>query len=80
MDEKKEKRRAVWRIIFIFALLGIFACLSFVAYRLYSDWKAEKDYREAAASVLGQLDELKKRPEPPAKAGKERTYGGKDTR
>lgn len=61
MDEKKEKRRAVWRIIFIFALLGIFACLSFVAYRLYSDWKAEKDYREAAASVAVTPEET---PEP----------------
>ena len=36
--------------------------------------------REAAASVLGQLNELKNRPEPPAKAGKEKAHGGKDTR
>lgn len=36
--------------------------------------------REAAASVLGQLDELKNRPDPPAKAGKEKTHGGKDAR
>ena len=36
--------------------------------------------REAAASVLGQLDELKNRLDPPAKAGKEKTHGGKDAR
>ena len=36
--------------------------------------------REAAASVLGQLNELKNRPEPSAKAGKEKIHGGKDTR
>ena len=36
--------------------------------------------REAAASVLGQLDELKNRPDPTAKAGKEKTHGGKDAR
>ena len=36
--------------------------------------------REAAASVLGQLNELKNRPEPAAKAGKEKAHGGKNTR
>lgn len=36
--------------------------------------------REAAASILGQLDELKNRPDLPAKARKEKTHGGKDTR
>ena len=36
--------------------------------------------KEAAASVLGQLNDLKNRPEPPAKAGKEKAHGGKDSR
>lgn len=36
--------------------------------------------REAAASVLGQLNELKNRPESLAKAGKEKAHDGKDTR
>lgn len=36
--------------------------------------------KEAAASVLGQLNDLKNRLELPAKAGKERVHGGKDTR
>ena len=36
--------------------------------------------KEAAASVLGQLNDLKSRPEPPTKAGKEKAHVGKDTR
>lgn len=36
--------------------------------------------KEAAASVLGQLNDLKSRPEPPVKAGKEKAHGGKDSR
>ena len=36
--------------------------------------------KEAAASVLGQLNDLKNKPEPPAKAGKEKAHGGKDSR
>ena len=44
----------------------------------YEDVKASA--REAAASFRGQLNELKSRPEPSAKAGKEKTHGRKNTR
>ena len=37
-------------MVFIAALIGALAFLGFVAYRLYSDWKAEQDYKQAAAS------------------------------
>ena len=48
--------------------------------RTVSFGEVKASAREAAASVLGKLDELKNRPDPPAKAGKEKTHGGKDTR
>ena len=61
MDEKKEKRRAVWQMVFIVALIGALALLGLVAWRLYSDWKAEQDYKHAAASVAVTPEET---PEP----------------
>ena len=42
----------------------------------FEDVKASA--KEAATSVLGQLSDLKNRPELPAKAGKEKAHGGKE--
>ena len=48
-------------MVFIVALIGALALLGFVAWRLYSDWKAEQDYKHAAASVAVTPEET---PEP----------------
>lgn len=61
MDEKNEKKRGVWRGVFIASLIGMLALLCFVAYRLYADWKAEQDYKKAAASLTVTPEET---PEP----------------
>lgn len=53
-----KKKRTLWRAVLLISLVGCVCCLGFVAWYLYQDWQAEREYEQLQAEVEQETEEV----------------------